>query len=72
MTGRLLAYVLRDPDGREVGARHAEKRRAFAAALAVSSGGGPVTLWWVDDIGRPKVMLGTAEDGRFRPSEHFD
>jgi hypothetical protein len=72
MTGRLLAYVLHDPDGREVGAWHVEKRHAFAAALAVSHGGGPVTLWWVDDTGRPRVMLGTAEGGRFRPSEHFD
>jgi hypothetical protein len=65
--------VLRDRDGRDVRVRHAMKRHAMAAALAVSrEDGEPITLWRSDDTGRPKVMLGTAVDGRLWPTEHFD
>jgi hypothetical protein len=70
MTGR---YVLRDRDGRDIGVRHAMKRHAMAAALAVSrEDREPITLWSADERGRPGVMLGTAVNGRLWPTEHFD
>ena len=68
-----MRYVLRDRDGRDVGVRHAVKRHTMAAALAVSREDGElITLWRVDDAGRPRVMLGTAVNGRLWPTEHFD
>jgi hypothetical protein len=44
----------------------------MSAALAISrEDGEPIMLWW-DEGGRPRVMLGTAVNGRLWPTEHFD
>lgn len=61
----MLSYIVRQDD-KQIGRRHATLNKARQAAIRASKrNGGDATVWWIDDTGKPKVVLGRAHGQTF-------
>jgi hypothetical protein len=71
MTAR--RYLLRDPgSGKPIGRAYASLGGAIRRARQMSrSVSHAVPVWWIDDTGKPKVVLGSATAGVWLASNHL-